>query len=98
MSAVSIFPLNGMPAISPGDDLARLVGDAIVRTTELQTGDVVVVCQKIVSKAEGRIVRLEDVVPGEDVRIALFYKHPGETIKVKARRRDEELEFNVRLQ
>jgi len=38
------------------------------------------------------------VSSSEDVRIALFYKHPGETIKVKARRRDEELEFNVRLQ
>jgi S1-C subfamily serine protease len=34
----------------------------------------------------------------EDLRIVLFYKHPGETIKVKAKRGDEEMEFNVKMQ
>ena len=58
------------------------------------------VAEKAGLKVDDTIVALDDypVSSGEDVRIALFYKHPGETIKVKARRRDEELEFNVRLQ
>ena len=56
--------LSGLPGIRPGDDLAELLAAAIVRSGEsLRDGDVVVVAQKIVSKAEGRRVRLSDVVP-----------------------------------
>jgi aminopeptidase N len=51
-------------------------------------------------KAEDILMSLDDspVSSVEDVRLALFYKRPGETIKVKVRRGDEELEFNVPLQ
>ena len=56
--------LEGVPQVRPGDDLGALLGEAIARSGEgLRDGDVVVVAQKIVSKAEGRIVRLADVVP-----------------------------------
>jgi coenzyme F420-0:L-glutamate ligase / coenzyme F420-1:gamma-L-glutamate ligase len=61
---VNVRPVEGLPEISPGDDLARLIADA----AELEDGDVVVVAQKVVSKAEGRIVRLEDVEPSERAR------------------------------
>ena len=47
-----------MPAIVPGDDLARHIARA-----DLRDGDVVVVAQKVVSKAEGRIIDLATVVP-----------------------------------
>jgi coenzyme F420-0:L-glutamate ligase / coenzyme F420-1:gamma-L-glutamate ligase len=60
---VSIVPLTGIPAIEPGADLAALIGDAIEASVGLHDRDIVVVCQKIVSKSEGRIVNLEDVVP-----------------------------------
>ena len=53
-----------MPRVRAGDDLGALLAEAIARAREsLREGDVVVVAQKIVSKAEGRIVRLADVVP-----------------------------------
>ena len=56
--------IEGVPRVRPGDPLDALLGDAIDRSGEsLRDGDVVVVAQKIVSKAEGRIVRLADVVP-----------------------------------
>ena len=56
--------LSGIPRVRPGDNLAELLAEAIARAGEtLRDGDVVVVAQKIVSKAEGRIVRLADVVP-----------------------------------
>ncbi len=59
-----IRAISGIPGVRPGDDLAELLADAIVRSGEmLRDGDVLVVAQKIVSKAEGRIVRLADVVP-----------------------------------
>ena len=46
----------------PGDDLAALLGDAVERAGGLEDGDVVVVAQKAVSKAEGRIEQTDDVV------------------------------------
>jgi len=60
--SLEIIPVRGMPEVRPGDDLARLI---TTHAPDLRTGDVLAVAQKIVSKAEGRIVRLADVVPGE---------------------------------
>jgi coenzyme F420-0:L-glutamate ligase/coenzyme F420-1:gamma-L-glutamate ligase len=58
---VNVLAVEGLPEIEPGADLGRLIADAV----ELEDGDVVVVAQKAVSKAEGRIVRLGDVEPSE---------------------------------
>ena len=59
-----VVGVEGLPEVRPGDDLARLVVDAAARqATPLQSGDVLVVGQKIVSKAEGRIVKLAEVAP-----------------------------------
>src|SRR5688572_17315897 len=63
---IRLIPLTGIPAVRPGDDLAALVASALERSAGgLAQGDVVVVCQKVVSKAEGRVVRLADVTPSE---------------------------------
>jgi coenzyme F420-0:L-glutamate ligase/coenzyme F420-1:gamma-L-glutamate ligase len=62
--SISLIPLDGLPLIQPGDDLARLLGDAIDRLRQpLKPHDVLVVAQKIVSKAEGRYVDLDSVTP-----------------------------------
>ena len=53
-----------MPEIGEGDDLAELIAER----AELEDGDVLVVAQKAVSKAEGRVVRLADVEPSERAR------------------------------
>lgn len=59
-----ILPIPGLPAVQPGDDLAELLTTAIAAAkVGVKAGDVLVVCQKVVSKAEGRVVRLEDVEP-----------------------------------
>ena len=59
---VAVVPVPGLPMIQPGDDLAALVGDAIeAARVGLKPNDVVVVCQKVVSKAEGAVVRLDEV-------------------------------------
>ncbi len=61
--------MGGLPEICPGDDLGYLIRDAAKRQgIELQDGDVLVVAQKIVSKAEGRIVRLAEVEPSRRAR------------------------------
>ena len=59
---IAVIPVPGLPLINPGDDLARLLGDAIeAARVGLKVGDVVAVCQKVVSKAEGAVVALADV-------------------------------------
>ncbi|MDZ7827084.1 MAG: coenzyme F420-0:L-glutamate ligase [Gammaproteobacteria bacterium] len=53
--------------MSEGDDLATLIVDALDRAgLRLVPGDVLVIAQKVVSKAEGRRVRLADVTPGDE--------------------------------
>lgn len=60
MSGLSVLPLAGIPEIRPGDDLAALLGDAAERLGGLEPGDVLVVAQKAVSKAEGRVEETDD--------------------------------------
>src|SRR5262249_32560488 len=56
--------VEGLGEVRPGNDVASLVIDAAARQrTPLIPGDVVVISQKIVSKSEGRLVRLTDVTP-----------------------------------
>ncbi len=64
MGKVEVFPLEGIPEVRKGSDLAGLVLDGARRSgLRLAEGDVVVFKQKVVSKAEGRVVRLEEVRP-----------------------------------
>ena len=60
MTELRIVPLAGVPEVRPGDDLALLLGDAVERAGGLEEGDVLVVAQKAVSKAEGRIELADD--------------------------------------
>jgi coenzyme F420-0:L-glutamate ligase/coenzyme F420-1:gamma-L-glutamate ligase len=62
--SVEIVALPGLPEVRPGDDLAALLAAAAERAGGLGAGDVVAVAHKVVSKAEGRVVRLAEVVPG----------------------------------
>ena len=61
MSGYSVFPVEGIPELREGDDLAALILDRV----ELEDHDVVVVAQKAISKIEGRVVRLDDLEPSE---------------------------------
>ncbi len=65
---LSIAALEGLPEIAPGDDLARLIADALPPERPLQDTDVLVVAHKVISKAEGRVRRLADITPGEKAR------------------------------
>jgi coenzyme F420-0:L-glutamate ligase/coenzyme F420-1:gamma-L-glutamate ligase len=65
MTSMYLFAVAGMPPIRPGDDLAEVIVERLAAMGEsLQPGDILVIAQKIVSKAEGRLVRLADVQPG----------------------------------
>ena len=68
MTEVRILPLEGVREVRPGDDLGALLAAAAERAGGLEDGDVVVVAQKAVSKAENRIVRLDAVEPSQPAR------------------------------
>jgi coenzyme F420-0:L-glutamate ligase/coenzyme F420-1:gamma-L-glutamate ligase len=59
-SGLQVLPVAGMPEVRPGDVVAELVAAHVT----LLDGDVVVVTQKVVSKAEGRLVPVDPVDPG----------------------------------
>ena len=64
MPELRVIPVEGLPEIAEGDDLGALIAEH----AGLDDRDVVVVSQKAVSKAEGRVVRLEDVEPSAAAR------------------------------
>jgi len=74
---ITVLPVEGIPEVHPGQEIADLIVDRF----ELQDGDVVVVTHKIVSKAEGRLEK----VNGDDERLRLIER---ESVRV-LRRRDE---------
>lgn len=64
MSTIALIPIPDIPQIQPGDDLISILLDAIDRSkVGLKDGDILVMCQKIVSKAEGAVVDLKTVEP-----------------------------------
>ena len=69
MNAMQLFAVPDLPAVQPGDDIAALIVDKLAAAgAALLPGDILVIAQKIVSKAEGRLVDLADVEPGERAR------------------------------
>jgi len=66
LTQLTLTALPGIPLVEPGDDLAALLVQGVQRAgLTLGDGDVLVVAQKIVSKAEGRLVNLEAITPSE---------------------------------
>jgi coenzyme F420-0:L-glutamate ligase / coenzyme F420-1:gamma-L-glutamate ligase len=91
LSGYSVFPVDGIPELREGDDLARLIAERV----ELEDDDVVVVAQKAISKIEGRVVRLDDVEPsaraleiagdeGDPRRIEWILREAKRVVRVRA--------------
>jgi coenzyme F420-0:L-glutamate ligase/coenzyme F420-1:gamma-L-glutamate ligase len=84
--SISLLPVVGLPEVRPGDDLAEL----IARGAELADGDVVVVTQNIVSKAEGRLVAVDPDDPLSHKRLVVeeavrILRRRGELIMTETR-------------
>jgi coenzyme F420-0:L-glutamate ligase / coenzyme F420-1:gamma-L-glutamate ligase len=88
---LTIFPVTGMGEIRPGDDLAALLADLLVASGDRQPviphglldGDVLVVTQKVVSKAEGQIVSIDADDASAKVRLV-----ESESVRIVRRRGD----------
>jgi coenzyme F420-0:L-glutamate ligase/coenzyme F420-1:gamma-L-glutamate ligase len=79
VTGVALIPVEGMPEIRPGDGLAELIAGRV----ELVDGDVVVVTQKVVSKAEGRLVAVDADDPRSHKRLV-----EEEAVRILRRRGD----------
>ncbi|MFQ5878758.1 MAG: coenzyme F420-0:L-glutamate ligase, partial [Dehalococcoidia bacterium] len=81
---VRVIGVAGLPEVAPGDDLASLIIDAAARqNTPIQDADVLVVTQKVVSKAEGRLVDLRTVEPSPFARhVAQAYDKDPRLVEV----------------
>jgi coenzyme F420-0:L-glutamate ligase/coenzyme F420-1:gamma-L-glutamate ligase len=79
MTGLSILPIEGLPEVGPGDELAALIAERIA----LHDGDVVVVTQKVVSKVEGRLVAVDHNDPS--AKAALVEQ---EAVRIVRRRGD----------
>lgn len=66
---LTLFPLMDFPLVNPGDDLPALIADSLKNNDlALQSGDIVVIAQKIVSKSENRFVNLNSVTPSDEAQ------------------------------
>jgi len=65
-SPIRLVPIPGLPEVEPRNDLAELIRGAAQKADIALVGNIVVGCQKIVSKAEGRLVALADVSPSDE--------------------------------
>jgi coenzyme F420-0:L-glutamate ligase/coenzyme F420-1:gamma-L-glutamate ligase len=77
-SPLTVWAIDGIPEITPGDDLVSMIADAA--GASLADGDIVVVTSKIVSKAEGRVVAAsdrEDAITAETVRVVATRETPS---------------------
>jgi coenzyme F420-0:L-glutamate ligase/coenzyme F420-1:gamma-L-glutamate ligase len=79
VTGVALIPVEGMPEVRPGDGLAELIAERVV----LVDGDVVVVTQKVVSKAEGRLVAVDAEDPRSHKRLV-----EEEAVRILRRRGD----------
>ena len=68
-TAISVFVIPGLPEIHPGDNLPQLIVRAAQKASiGFENGDILVIAQKIVSKSEGRLVRLSTVKPSPEAQ------------------------------
>ncbi len=67
--SVTLIPITGLPDVQPGDDVAHLLLAALPTLgVSFRPGDILAVAQKIISKAEGRFVYLDEIRPGKRAR------------------------------
>ena len=96
---VSLFALPGIPLVEPGDDLAAILARALTESeVGLRDGDVLVVAQKIVSKAEGRYVKLDEIKPSlRAVEIAQQTRKDARRVEVILSESDEIVKLGPQL-
>ena len=83
LTELRVIGLPGIPIVTPGMDLAALIQQAsLAAPLPLQAGDILVVTQKVVSKAEGHLIVLKDIIPSP---LAQSFAQQWEKIRAMSR-------------
>jgi coenzyme F420-0:L-glutamate ligase/coenzyme F420-1:gamma-L-glutamate ligase len=87
MRTISLTAIEHIPMVKAGDDLAALISRGLDATgLRLENGDILVVCQKVVSKSEGRVVDLKDFEPSEFAKnLAMRWEKDPRAVEVVLR-------------
>jgi coenzyme F420-0:L-glutamate ligase/coenzyme F420-1:gamma-L-glutamate ligase len=89
VNGLQLFPVRGLPVIQPGDNLGRMLADAL-QPLAPQPGDVLVVTSKIVSKAENQFVNLRDITPSSHaLELSARTKHDPRLVELILRESQE---------
>ena len=81
MNSIELLPILGIPQVQPGDNLAEQIIEAATPSPGLREGDVIVVTQKVVSKAENRLVAVDPTIDDDHKRYVL-----SESVRILRRR------------
>lgn len=68
MQPVTLYPIANLPLIKEGDNLGQILLKSIQQTVGINEGDIIVIAQKVVSKAEGAVVDLSAITPSDQAR------------------------------
>jgi len=97
MKSVTLYPVTDLPLVNHGDNLSELIVDSLSKAIGINDDDIIVIAQKIVSKAEGAVVYLSEIKPsvqakeiasqtGRDPRLCQIYlDEASEVIAIKGR-------------
>jgi coenzyme F420-0:L-glutamate ligase/coenzyme F420-1:gamma-L-glutamate ligase len=70
MNSFTVYGVEGIPLVKPGDDLSKIIIESCSRNdVKIEDGDIVVISQKILSKAEGRVIDLKNVSPSRKAKL-----------------------------
>lgn len=81
---IKLIGLEGIPLVKSGDDISKIIKDAILKSDyELRDGDIILIAETLISKAEGNIINLEDIVPSDKaVEVAKICKKDPKLVEV----------------
>ena len=81
---IKLIGLEGIPLVKSGDDISKIIKEAILNSDyELRDGDIILIAETLISKAEGNIIKLDDIVPSDKaVEIAEICKKDPKLVEV----------------
>lgn len=81
---IKLIGLEGIPLVKSGDDISKIIKDAILNSDyDLCDGDIILIAETLISKAEGNIIKLDDIVPSDKaVEIAEICKKDPKLVEL----------------
>ena len=81
---IKLIGLEGIPLVKSGDDISKIIKEAILNSDyDLCDGDIILIAETLISKAEGNIIKLDDIVPSDKaVEIAEICKKDRKLVEL----------------